>query len=97
MELDNLTKEELIDLLINKPKTSESQLRAVNKYRLNNLDKVKETQQKYYEKNKEKIIERSKLAMKSKLADPNIRLNYNLKQVEKRKKNKQIGDLLYSA
>jgi hypothetical protein len=96
MELDNLTKEELIDLLINKPKTSESQLRAVNKYRLNNLDKVKETQQKYYEKNKEKIIERSKLAMKSKLADPNIRLNYNLKQVEKRKKNKQIGDLLYS-
>ena len=96
MELDNLTKEELIDLLINKPKTSESQLRAVNKYRLNNLDKVKETQQKYYEKNKEKIIERSKLAMKSKLADPNIRLNYNLKQAEKRKKNKQIGDLLYS-
>jgi hypothetical protein len=95
MELDNLTKEELIDLLSNKPKTSESQLRAVNKYRLNNLDKVKETQQKYYEKNKEKIIERSKLAMKSKLADPNIRLNYNLKQVEKRKK-KQIGELLYS-
>ena len=95
MELDNLTKEELIALLINKPKTSESQLRAVNKYRINNLDRVKETQQKYYEKNKEKIIERSKLAMKHKLEDPTARLNYNLKQVEKRK-NKQISDLLYS-
>jgi hypothetical protein len=81
----NLSKEELIELIIKRPKTSEAQLKAVYKYRENNIDKVKETQQKYYEKNKEKIIERSKLAMKSKLADPNVRAIYNLKQLEKRK------------
>jgi hypothetical protein len=45
---------------MNAPKTSEGQRKASEKWKDKNIDKVKEYAKSYYQKNKEKILEKTK-------------------------------------